>query len=131
MVKNGFRRQAVFPCFRNGAITHRTANNNNGRQETLTGSCTTHDTNKTIFQDLSAEEKQNLPVIGEQNGPHLLKDEPNIWSTWSLCGVLNDENLPLLGSWTFFKKLVSNVEYEAVAQQYLSIYVTVLYGKNI
>ena len=51
---------------------------------------------------------------------------------WSLCGVLNDENLPLLGSWTFFNKLVSNVEYEAVVQQYLSvilIHVTILYAR--
>ena len=38
---------------------------------------------------------------------------------WSLCSVLNDDDLPLLGSWSFFKKLVSNVKYEAVVQEYL------------
>ena len=37
---------------------------------------------------------------------------------WSLCGVLNDEALPLLGSQTFFNKLVSNTKYEAVVQEY-------------
>ena len=36
-----------------------------------------------------------------------------------LYAVLNDDDLPLLGSWSFFKKLVSNVKYEAVVQEYL------------
>ena len=49
---------------------------------------------------------------GEQEGPLLLKDEPII---------LNDGDLPLLGSWTFFKKLVSHVKYEAVIQEYLPV----------
>ena len=40
---------------------------------------------------------------------------------WSLCGVLNDSNLPLLGSWTFFNKLVSNMKYEAVVQEHLPV----------
>ena len=40
---------------------------------------------------------------------------------WSLCGVLNADNLPLLGSWTFFKNLVSNMKYEAVVQEYLPL----------
>ena len=94
MVKNGFRRQAVFPCFHKGAITHRTTSNNNERQETLTGSGTTHDTNKRIFQDLSAKVKQNLPVIGEQERPHVLKDEPNIWSTEPLPYSIGKRNDP-------------------------------------
>ena len=121
---------------------HSTMDNNHGRQETLTGSGTTHDINKRIFQVLSTEEKQTLPVNREQERPFLLKDEPSIWSTdplpynigkrngpdlfpkiqmqfdtdqtelalkrnitWSQCSVLNDDDLPLLGSWTFFKKL--------------------------
>ena len=40
---------------------------------------------------------------------------------WSLCGVLNDSNLPLLGSWTFFSKLVSNMKYEAAVQEHLPL----------
>ena len=57
MVKNGFRRQAVFSMFRqmcdNGQCS---IDNKNERQETLTGPGTTHDTNETIFQFLSTEE---------------------------------------------------------------------------
>ena len=41
--------------------------------------------------------------------------------TWSLCGVLRDDDLPLLGSWTFFNKVVSNMKYEAVVQEYLLV----------
>ena len=94
-----------FPYFHKCVTTHRAIDINNGRQETLTGPGTTHDTNKTIFQFLSTEEKQSLPVNGEQERPLLLKNEPSI---------LNDSDLSLLGSWTFFKKLVSNVKHEAV-----------------
>ena len=43
-----------------------TIDNNDGRQETLTGSDTTSDTSKTFFRI--------LPVIGEQRRPLLLKD---------------------------------------------------------
>ena len=50
MVKNGFRRQAVFSIFPqmcdNG---QRSIDNKNGHQETLTGPGATHGTNKTIF----------------------------------------------------------------------------------
>ena len=142
-----------FPYFRKCVATHSTVDNNHRLQETFTGSGTTYDTNKIIFQVLSTEEKQNLPVNGEQERPLLLKDEPSIWSTdplpysigkrtgpdlfpkfqmqfdsdqtvltlkrdtaWFLCGVLNDNDLALLGSWTIFKKLVSNVKYGAVVQ---------------
>ena len=63
-----------FPYFRKGVTRHSTIDNNDGRQETLTGSGTTHDTNKTIFQVLSTGEKQNLPMIGEQERPLLLKE---------------------------------------------------------
>ena len=67
-----------FSYFRKSVTTHSTRDNNDGRQETLTGSGTTHDTNKTIFQVLSTEEKQNPPVIGEQERPLFLKDESSI-----------------------------------------------------
>ena len=39
-------------------------------------------------------------------------------TAWSVWGVLNDDNLLLLGSWKFFNKLVSNTKYEAVVQEY-------------
>ena len=84
-----------FPYFRKCVTTHNVIDKNNGHQKTLTGPGTAHDTNKTIFQFLSTEENQSLPVNGEQERPLLLKDEPSI---------LNDDNLPLLGFWTFFKK---------------------------
>ena len=147
-----------FPYFRKDATTHSTTDNNDERKEALAGSGTTHDTNKTIFQVLSTEQKQNLPMIGKQERPLLLKDEPSIWSTepllynigkrndpdlflkfqmqfdtdqaelalirniaWSLCSALNDDNLPLLGSWTFFNQLVSNMKYGAVVKEYLPV----------
>ena len=147
-----------FPYIRKGVARHSAIDNNDGRQETLIGSGTRHDTNKTIFQVLLTGEKQHLPMIGEQERPLLLKDEPSFWSTeplpynigkrsgphlflkfqkqfdtdqnelalkrdiaWSLCGVLNDDHLPLLGSWTFFNKLVSNMKYEAIVQEHLPV----------
>ena len=147
-----------FPYFLKSVIRHSTIDNIDRCQETLTGSGTTHETNKTIFQVLPTEEKQNLSMIRKQERPLLLKDEPSIWSTgpllynigkrnardlfskfqmhfdtdqtelalkreiaWSLCGVLNDDDLSLLGSWTFFNKLVSNMKYEAVVQEYLLV----------
>ena len=67
--------------FRKGVTTQSTIDNNDGRQETLTGSGTTQDTNKTVFQVLSIGQKQNLPMIGEQDRPLPLKDEPSIWTT--------------------------------------------------
>ena len=69
------------PYFRKGVTTQSTIDNNDGRQETLTGSGTTQDTNKTVFQVLSIGQKQNLPMIGEQERPLPLKDEPSIWTT--------------------------------------------------
>ena len=129
-----------FLYFRKCVTTHCTIDNNHGRQETLTASDTTHDTNNTIFQVLFIEEKQSLPVNGEQDEPSILSTDPLSYdvgkrsgpalfpkiqmqfdtdqaelalkrnTAWSLCGVLNDDGLQLLGSWTFFKKLVSNVK---------------------
>lgn len=40
---------------------------------------------------------------------------------WSLCGILDDEDLPLLGSWTPFNKLVSGHESEKIVQEYLPV----------
>ena len=63
-----------FPYFRKYMTAYNGIDNNNGRQETLTGPGTTRDTNKTIFQFLATEENQSLPVSGEQERPLLLKD---------------------------------------------------------
>ena len=61
-----------FPYFPKSMTTHSTLADNDRRQETLTGFGTTDDTNKTIFQVLSTEEKQNLLVAGEQERPLFL-----------------------------------------------------------
>ena len=44
-----------FPYFHKCVATHSAKDNNNGRQESLTGPGTTRDTNKTNFQFLSTE----------------------------------------------------------------------------
>ena len=51
--------------FRKGVTTHSTMDNNDGKQETVDGSGTTHDTNITMFQ-LPSTEEVALPTIGEQ-----------------------------------------------------------------
>ena len=45
-------------------VSHSTIDNNDGRQKTMTGVRTTHDTNMTLFQVPSAEEIIIIPVIG-------------------------------------------------------------------
>ena len=52
--------------FRKGVTTHSTIDNNDGRQETMTGSGTTHDTNITMFQLLTKKEKEELPPLSKQ-----------------------------------------------------------------
>ena len=37
---------------------------------------------------------------------------------WSLCGVLDEEELPLLGSWTPFNRLVTSHLSEAIVQDF-------------
>ena len=51
--------------FRKGVTTHSTMDNNDGKQETIDGTGTTHDTNITMFQ-LPTEEEMLLPTIGHQ-----------------------------------------------------------------
>ena len=43
-------RVSLFSNMRKGIPTHSTVDNNDGRQETMTGAGTTHDTNQTLFQ---------------------------------------------------------------------------------
>ena len=52
-----------FPNFRKGVVTHSTIDNNDGRQETMTGVGTTHNTNMTLFQVPSAEEISIIPEL--------------------------------------------------------------------
>ena len=58
-----------FPDLRKGLGTHSTIDND-GRQDTIIGSGTTHDTNKILFQ-MPTEEELLLPTIGE----HELTDQ--------------------------------------------------------
>ena len=67
-----------FPCLRKSVTMYSTVDINDGRQETLPGSGTTHDTSKTVFQVLPSGEGQNLPMIVEEDRPLLLNDEPRI-----------------------------------------------------
>ena len=55
----------LYPNMRKGVVCHSTLDNNDGRQNTLTGSGTTHDTNVTLFQIPSMTE-ETLPTFGEQ-----------------------------------------------------------------
>ena len=124
-------------------------NNNDGHHDTSTGSGTTHDTNKTTIQVPSKLEKQAIPVVGEQKKPLAINDDENDWRAepseyhpgkrvgpplfpdfdqclrrdiaWSLCGVLDEEKLPLLGCWTPFNKLVTSHSSEAIVQEFLPV----------
>ena len=40
---------------------------------------------------------------------------------WSLCGALSGDDLPLLGSWTPFNKMVSRHDCESIVQEYLPV----------
>ena len=51
---------------RKGVVTHSTMDNNDSRQESVTGSGTTHDTNQTLFQLPAGEEKESIPQIGKE-----------------------------------------------------------------
>ena len=149
---------------RKGVTTHSTLDNNDGRQETVTGAGTTHDTNKTLFQLPTSEEKEAIPNIGSQverpldiwnsveneqtevapysigkrvgpspimnyNDDENLRDELEISFkkdiAWSAAGSLpqyfQEEELPLLGSWTPFNKKISTVSTEKCIQEYLPV----------
>ena len=53
------------PSMQKGVVCHSTLDNNDGRQNTLTGSGTTHDTNVTLFQ-IPSKSEETLPTFGEQ-----------------------------------------------------------------
>ena len=51
---------------RKGVVTHITMDNNDGRQESVAGFGITHDTNQTLFQLPTEEEKESIPQIGKE-----------------------------------------------------------------
>ena len=53
---------------RKGVVTHSTIDNNDGRQETVTGAGTTHDTNKTLFQIPTKKQLSQLTVGAAEGG---------------------------------------------------------------
>ena len=72
-----------FTTFRKGVMTHNTIDNNDGRQDTLTGSGITHNTNKTIFQVPNTLEADTIPVIGSSCMPLDIIDRQDNGSTSS------------------------------------------------
>ena len=57
-------RKSQISNLRKGVVTHSTIDNNDGRQETVTGSGTTDDTNKTLFQ-IPAKDNLLKPTTGK------------------------------------------------------------------
>ena len=55
------------PNMRKGVVTHSTIDNNDGREDTMTGFGTTHDTNSTLFQLPTVKERTTIPTILEEN----------------------------------------------------------------
>ena len=98
-------RSGYYPSLRKGVVTHSLLDNNDGRQETMTGSGTTHDTNKTLFQLLTKEELKTVPRIGDLERPlDLIIDVPSdpqpynigtrvgppMFTNLKLCGDTNE-----------------------------------------
>ena len=151
--------KSSIPAFRRGIVTHSTIDNNDGRQDTWTGSGTTHDTNKTVFQLPTKEEQQCIPIIGtkersldiDEYNNHIQEvpyyhpgkrvDPPLFPShkdeksrkhldlclkrdiAWSMAGALKSDNeeLPLLGSWTPFNREVTDHLTTACIQEFLPV----------
>ena len=55
------------PNMREGVVTHSTIDNNDGREDTMRGFGTTHDTNSTLFQLPTVQERTAIPTILEEN----------------------------------------------------------------
>ena len=52
---------------RKGVVTHSTIDNNDGREDTMTGFGTTHDTNSTLFQLPTVKEHTTMSTILQEN----------------------------------------------------------------
>ena len=162
------KRISLFSNMRKGITTHSTVDNNDGRQETLTGAGTTHDTNQTLFQVPSIKERKEIPTIesqdettlnmqgliddidmfntdgitpfhiGDKVDPQLFKpiaDDENCQSELEYCrkkdilwalagsvsGVIGCEELPKLGSWTAFNRVVSKENCLPCVQEFLPV----------
>ena len=72
-----------FTTFRKGVMTQSTIDYNDGGQDTHTGSGTTHDTNKTIFQVPNTLEAHTISVIGSSSMPLDIIDSQDNGSTSS------------------------------------------------
>ena len=59
----GSSRIFLFPNMRKGVSTHSTVDNNDGKQETLAGEGTAHDTNQTLFQLATKNEREDTVPI--------------------------------------------------------------------
>ena len=55
-------KKAEISHLRKGVVTHSTIDNNDGKQETASGSGTSHDTNKTLFQVQTKKQLSQLTV---------------------------------------------------------------------
>ena len=77
---------------RRGVVTHSSIDNNDGRQDTITGTGTTHDTNATLFQ-LPSKEEEFLPTIGEEQEQPL-----------NLCDEIEDHLITTVPSFAIGKK---------------------------
>ena len=129
---------------------HSGIDNNDGRQETITGSGTTHHTNSLFFQEESKPNSENtgnivtlnaIPpgtreirpyFLGPPKDPPLIRDFIDVVDTslldirlkedilWSVMGGLpdagsNNHEESLVGSWTSFQRLSSNVKLNCIS----------------
>ena len=59
-------RHSMLSNMRTGVVTHSAMDNNDGRQESVTGFGTTRDTSQTLLQLPTEEEKEYIPQIGKE-----------------------------------------------------------------
>ena len=62
-----------------------------------------------------------LPNLNPEIGSDLLEESLRKDIAWSLCGIHQEEGLPMLGSWTAFNKKVSNYDTTKIVQEYLPV----------
>ena len=154
---------------RKGLPTHSTLDDNDGKQETLTGAGTTHDTHQTLFKVPSMKQREEIPTIASKNETTLNvlgliddidlfntdditpydigdKSEPQLFQSvsedassqseleycrkkdilWAIAGsvsreVTGLEELPKLGSWTAFNRMVSKENCLPCVQEFLPV----------
>ena len=94
-------KHSMFSSMRKGVVTHSTMDNNDGRQESVTGAGTTHDTNQTLFQLPTLHEIQNIPQIEDESEAPM-----DIGNTDDSLGILDVPNFNIgkLSEPPLFKK---------------------------